>query len=68
MTTLKTGSRSSPACAVGDLSESLDVRLAVAGRLSPTAIDIRRERAELAMVLTPTVPVESPAAAAAKED
>jgi hypothetical protein len=36
---------------VADLSESLDVRLAVAGRLSPTALEIHRDRAELAQVL-----------------
>ena len=34
-----------------DLSDSLDVRLVVAGRLSPTAIAIRHDRAELAAVL-----------------
>jgi hypothetical protein len=34
-----------------DLSDSLDVRLVVAGRLSPTAVAIRRDRAELATVL-----------------
>jgi hypothetical protein len=36
-----------------DLADSLDIRLIVAGRLSPTAVDIRRERAELAAVLAP---------------
>lgn len=36
-----------------DLADSLDIRLIVAGRLSPTAVDIRRERAELAAVLGP---------------
>ncbi len=39
-----------------DLSDSLDIRLIVAGRLSPTAVDIRRERAELAAVLAPPEP------------
>jgi hypothetical protein len=34
-----------------DLSDSLDIRLLVAGRLTPTAIPIRRERAELAAAL-----------------
>ncbi len=34
-----------------DLSDSLDVRLVAAGRLSPTAVAIRRDRAELAAVL-----------------
>ena len=34
-----------------DLSESLDVRLIVAGRLSRTAIPVRRDREELAAVL-----------------
>jgi hypothetical protein len=34
-----------------DLSDSLDVRLVVAGRLSPTAVGIRRDRAEIAAVL-----------------
>jgi hypothetical protein len=55
--------------ALADLSDSLDVRLAVAGRLSATAIHIHRERAELATVLAPAVPpVDSSAAAAAKEN
>jgi hypothetical protein len=34
-----------------DLSDSIDIRLLVAGRLTPTAIPIRRDRAELAAVL-----------------
>jgi hypothetical protein len=34
-----------------DLSDSLDNRFLVTGRLSPTAIPIRRVRAELAAVL-----------------
>ena len=34
-----------------DLSDSIDIRLVAAGRLSPTAVDIRRDRAELAAVL-----------------
>jgi hypothetical protein len=34
-----------------DLSESLDVRLVVAGRLSRTAIPVRRDREELAAVV-----------------
>jgi hypothetical protein len=34
-----------------DLSDSVDIRLLVAGRLTPTAIPIRRDRAELAAVL-----------------
>jgi hypothetical protein len=38
-----------------DLSDSLDVRLIAAGRLSKTAIDIRHDRAELARVLGPAM-------------
>ncbi len=38
-----------------DLADSLDVRLIAEGRLSPTAIDIRRDRAELARVLGPAM-------------
>jgi hypothetical protein len=34
-----------------DLSESLDIRFLVAGRLTPTAIPLRRDRAELATVI-----------------
>jgi hypothetical protein len=34
-----------------DLSDSLDVRLLAAGRITPTAIPLRRDRAELAAVL-----------------
>jgi hypothetical protein len=34
-----------------DLADSIDLRLLVAGRLTPTAIPIRRDRAELAAVL-----------------
>jgi hypothetical protein len=34
-----------------DLSDSLDVRLIAAGRLSPTAVSVRHDRAELAAVL-----------------
>jgi hypothetical protein len=34
-----------------DLADSIDLRLLVAGRLTPTAIPIRRNRAELAAVL-----------------
>jgi hypothetical protein len=34
-----------------DLSESLDVRLVVAGRLSKTAIPVRHDREELAAIL-----------------
>jgi hypothetical protein len=34
-----------------DLSDSVDIRLLVAGRLTPTAIPIRRDRAELTAVL-----------------
>ena len=34
-----------------DLSDSVAIRLLVAGRLTPTAIPIRRDRAELAAVL-----------------
>ena len=34
-----------------DLADSIDIRLLVAGRLTPTAIPIRRDRAELAAVL-----------------
>lgn len=34
-----------------DFAESLDLRLIASGRLSPTAVHIRRDRAELAAVL-----------------
>ena len=34
-----------------DLSDSIDLRLLAAGRITPTAIPIRRDRAELAAVL-----------------
>jgi hypothetical protein len=34
-----------------DLSDSIDLRLIAAGRITPTAIPIRRDRAELAAVL-----------------
>jgi hypothetical protein len=34
-----------------DLEDSLDIRLIVAGLMSPTTIPIRRDRAELARVL-----------------
>jgi hypothetical protein len=34
-----------------DLADSVDVRLLAAGRITPTAIPIRRDRAELAAVL-----------------
>jgi len=34
-----------------DLSDSIDVRLLVAGRLTPTAIPVLRDRAALAAVL-----------------
>ena len=34
-----------------DLADSIDLRLLMAGRLTPTAIPIRRDRAELAVVL-----------------
>lgn len=34
-----------------DLSDSLDVRLLAAGKITPTAIPLRRDRAELATVL-----------------
>jgi hypothetical protein len=34
-----------------DLSDSIDLRLLVTGRLTPTAIPIRRDRAALAAVL-----------------
>ena len=34
-----------------DLSDSIDLRLLVSGRLTPTAIPIRRDRAALAAVL-----------------
>jgi hypothetical protein len=34
-----------------DLSDSLDVRLLAAGKITPTAIPLRRDRAELAAVL-----------------
>jgi hypothetical protein len=36
---------------IWDLSESKDVRLVAAGRLSPTAVAIRHEREELAAVI-----------------
>ena len=39
------------ASAVMDLSDSLDIRLIVAGRLSPTGVALRRDRAALAAVL-----------------
>ena len=34
-----------------DMADSLELRLIVAGRLSPTALDVRQARAELASVL-----------------
>ena len=34
-----------------DLSDSIDIRLLAAGRITPTAIPLRRDRAELAAVL-----------------
>jgi hypothetical protein len=34
-----------------DLSDSIDLRLLVTGRLTPTAIPIRRDRADLAAAL-----------------
>jgi hypothetical protein len=34
-----------------DLSDSLDVRLIATGKITPTAIPLRRDRAELAAVL-----------------
>jgi hypothetical protein len=34
-----------------ELSDSLDIRLIVAGRLSPTGVALRRDRAALAAVL-----------------
>jgi hypothetical protein len=37
--------------AATDLADSIDIRLLVAVRLTPTAIPIRRHRAELAAVL-----------------
>ena len=39
------------ASAVMDLSDSLDIRLIVAGRLSSTGVALRRDRAALAGVL-----------------
>jgi hypothetical protein len=51
MTTRNPGSRPSAQGMVKDLSDSLDVRLAAAGQLSPTALEIHRDRAELAQVL-----------------
>jgi hypothetical protein len=33
------------------MSDSLDIRLVVGGRLSPTALDVRYDRAELSTVL-----------------
>jgi hypothetical protein len=34
-----------------DLSDSLDVRLMLSGRLSPATVQLRRDRAELSAVL-----------------
>jgi len=43
---------STPAApAVMDLSDSLDVRLIVAGRLSPTGVALRRDRVALAEIM-----------------
>ena len=39
------------AAPVMDLSDSLDIRLIVAGRLAPTGVALRRDRAALAAVL-----------------
>jgi hypothetical protein len=44
-------SRPSSTPVVSDLSESLDVRFIVAGRLSPTTVPLHRERAALAAAL-----------------
>jgi hypothetical protein len=49
MTTLSRST--SPAAPTMDLSDSLDIRLIVAGRLSPTGVALRRDRAALAAVL-----------------
>jgi hypothetical protein len=43
--------RGSLTSAQADLSDSLDVRLMLAGRLSLDAMQLRRDRAELAAVL-----------------
>ena len=49
---MTTPSHSSIAAApTADLSDSLDIRLIVAGRLSPTGVALRRDRAALAGVL-----------------
>ncbi len=39
------------AAPTADLSDSLDIRLIVAGRLAPTGVALRRDRAALASVL-----------------
>ena len=40
-----------PTAPAMDLSDSLDIRLIVAGRLSPTGVALRHDRAALAAVL-----------------
>ena len=46
-----------------DLDDSLDIRLIVAGLMSPTTIPVRRARAELARVLArPSTTQATPAA------
>jgi hypothetical protein len=42
---------SDPAIAATEPSDSLDIRLIVTGRLSPTSVSLRHERAALASVL-----------------
>ena len=42
---------SSPAAPTMDLSDSLDIRLIVAGRLAPANVALRRDRLALAAVL-----------------
>lgn len=48
MTTL---ARPSTPAAAMDLSDSVDIRLIVAGRLSPTTVALRHDRAALAAIL-----------------
>ena len=48
------------ASAVMDLSDSLDIRLIVAGRLSPTGVALRRDRAALAVVLDRSARARTP--------
>ena len=52
MTNLTAESSTGKPRASADLFDSLDVRLVVGGRLSPTAIDVHDDRAALAAVLS----------------